>query len=104
MIDNQIAYNEQIGVFSATDAYFGTAHLVGSAKQNNHGRWSWKGHLGDPSFDLRILAGRGEIRIEFSDGAVGRAFCELKHRIRPGSSRTYATLIGNGKPPRVEEH
>ena len=93
------SYNEQVTVFAESGELLGSAQLVGRADQSNRGGlWGWRAQLLDTSFEPGILLQSGELRIQFEDGTVGRAFCQ---NVRYRNANPSIHLIGNGMPPGV---
>ena len=93
-------YDEPVTIFAESGELLGTAQLVGRAdKSNRGGLWGWRAQFFDTSFEPGILLQAGELRIEFKDGTVGRAFCR---NLRYRNSNPSIDLIGNGMPPGVD--
>ena len=95
-------YDEQVTVFAESGELLGTAQLVGRADQSyDGGLWGWRAQFFDTSFEPGILLQAGELRIEFKDGTIGRAFCK---NLRYRNSHPAIDLLGNGMPPGVDDY
>lgn len=97
LVISRKTYNELAKIFVLeSEELLGTALLVGGAQQRLFDdQWRWSGLLRAASFDLELLSGVRELRIEFADGAQG--FCNqssIDHH------RGVVNLIGTGRPPR----
>ena len=93
-------YNEQVTVFAESGELLGSAQLVGGADQSSRGGlWGWRAQLLDTSFAPGVLLQAGELRIQFKDRTVERAFCQ---RVRYRNASPSIHLIGNGMPPGVD--
>ena len=100
MVSDSRIYDDPGDVFAESGELLGTARLKGRAFLSpRRGLWSWSGRLLNASFDAGVLLGAGELRLEFEDRAVGRAFCT---RLDIGTRSAQIELTGNGTPPRVE--
>jgi len=101
MVSSSISYNVQVNLFAESGELLGTARLVGSARRSRRGGvWGWRGQLHNTSFEAGILYESGQLRLEFSDGAVGYAFCR---NIRYSTGRpTRIELTGTDMPSRAE--
>lgn len=94
---NRIEYNEQVKIF-ASGELIGTGHLIGKAEKNQVGRWGWSGNLIDLSCHHGDVFDKGELTIEFDDGATGQALANVTIR---SNRNPIVRLQGTGKPPRV---
>ena len=94
-------YGEEVKVYSLDEAsgLSGAARFKGEAVQETPGGlWSWQGILSDPSFEPNDVWDGHDIRLEFFDGASGRAFCT---NIDYPNGRVNLEITGEGLPPRM---
>lgn len=95
------SYNEKVKLYSESGDLLGIALLIGSARiSSRSGLWSWEAQLYESDFEPGILMEAGELRIEFEDGAEGRALCQ---NIRYRNANPSVRLLGTGMPPRVDQ-
>ena len=97
---NAKSYDERVMVFAEAGLLVGDARLVGRAWKGRGGRWKWRANLNDTSFEPGDLMNAGELRIEFEDEIVGRAFC---NRVAYSKWGVRVELVGNGRPPGILE-
>ena len=82
-------YGEEVKVYSLDkeSGLIGSARFKGEAIQETPGGlWSWQGILTDPSFEPNDVWDVHDIRLEFFDGASGRAFCTKRSGLCGGAS------------------
>ncbi|MCH8310330.1 MAG: hypothetical protein IIB17_07530 [Chloroflexi bacterium] len=93
-------YGEEVKVHAVDEPrLIGSARFKGEAVQETPGGlWAWQGILTDPSFEPGEVWDVHDIRLEFFDGASGRAFCT---NIDYTNGRVNMAITGDGMPPRM---